>query len=263
MEIYPASTYGEVEQLVADLRHPSTVLQFRGQKCDDCGWTLRPALAREVNTPAELIHRQKELLTEFQSRITHGGLQDRLLVNNHPRHHQAEWEMLQQAQHYELPTLLMDFSLDWKRSLYFAVHDPSMDDHDGQLWIYQAPIEVLMGDNSDSSDTDYFRYDPLSLTSPIIANPAFYWVEGVDEQIAAQRRFLQMARFLVQSPEESLIPMETNPRFSPYLVKVIIPAAAKKDIRNRLLEDGLSMDYLYYKKDPVIEAIVTGQKDIY
>ncbi|MGN7721770.1 FRG domain-containing protein [Chitinophaga sp. 22620] len=260
MERYIVSGYDEIAQIIDDLRHPATVLQFRGQACDDCGWTLRPTLARQVATPQELVQHQRELMDDFQKRIQAAGLERRLLTNRSPRFHQADWELLQQAQHYEVPTMLMDFSLDWHRALYFAVHDPAMDAHDGQLWVYQAPYEVLKGDNEDDKDSDYFRQEPLACKDPIIANPAFYWNDDESEQIAAQRRWLQMGRFLLQSPEESLIPMEENPRFDRYLVKIVIPAVTKAGIRAQLTNNGLSMDYLYYRQDPAISAIVKNLK---
>lgn len=93
------------------------IMYFRGQVCD---WSLRPSLARESVTEqerakeSECFERLAEILPE---------------VN--------DWERATIAQHYGVPTRLLDWSENPLVGLYFALDDNNYDEEDGVIWVFE------------------------------------------------------------------------------------------------------------------------------
>src|SRR5882724_11069409 len=162
MQVITKNTLEEIEVIVDRFRSPFSHLLFRGEACNNCNWKLRPSLIRDENmlSVERLLQEEIRFNTEFKRRIIDAGLQRKILEGQNPLGFQSQWEWLTQAQHYGLPTRLFDWSIDFRRALYFAVDDTVYDKNDGQLWIYQGPNGIILSDNPIDSDIDYRLINP-------------------------------------------------------------------------------------------------------
>jgi hypothetical protein len=85
---------------------------YRGQRCHD--WTLKPSAARE-NWDGESL---------FNRFISDAGT----FADGPPRRKEDLWEWYFMAQHYDLPTRLLDWSEEPLTALHFAIRDMHEDD---------------------------------------------------------------------------------------------------------------------------------------
>ena len=182
----------------------------------------------------------------------------------------SEWLLIQQAQHYEVPTRFMDWSGDWRVALFFAVSnrckkEQEQDDlHDGQFWIFLVPEEIWI---SDGQESDYINQDPFEFNETRVLNSSTLHSSNYLIQIAQRRKNRQRGRFCIQSYKDVMTPLEKQESYKPYLHKIIIPAKFKKTIREQL---GITWDALYVSETPQekeitekIEKIVRTLKQKY
>ena len=118
---------GEIKNLSELLRvfekKPSkSINYFRGQARD---WSLRPSLAREGVPEQE---RKKE--PECFERLAE------ILPNVN------DWERATIAQHYGVPTRLLDWSENPLVGIYFAINDDNYDNEDGVIWVFEDKTAV-------------------------------------------------------------------------------------------------------------------------
>lgn len=104
-------------------RTSERVMYFRGQVRD---WPLSPSLARKSVTEQE---RAKE--SECFRRLAE------ILPNVN------DWERATIAQHYGVPTRLLDWSENPLVGLYFALDDEKYDDEDGVIWVFEDKTIVV------------------------------------------------------------------------------------------------------------------------
>ncbi len=98
------------------------IIYFRGQVRD---WSLRPSLAREGVPEQE---RKKE--PECFERLAE------ILPNVN------DWERATIAQHYGVPTRLLDWSENPLVGIYFAIKDDIYDNEDGAIWVFEDKTAV-------------------------------------------------------------------------------------------------------------------------
>lgn len=121
---------GEIRNL-SDLFHifedraSGRIMYFRGQVRD---WSLRPSLARESVTEQE---RAKE--SECFEKLA------QILPNVN------DWERATIAQHYGVPTRLLDWSENPLVGIYFALDDKNYDNEDGVIWVFEDKTVVVKG----------------------------------------------------------------------------------------------------------------------
>jgi hypothetical protein len=258
MFIKTVGSFEEIKTFISGLGHPLFVLQFRGQVCNSCDWKLRPSIIhqRNIDSVEGLLKEESRFINTFKERITSNSLIHRILQVENPIHFQNEWQWLIQAQHYGLPTRLLDWSLDWQRALYFSIDDPDYDDADGQLWIYRCPNGMIYPETSDG----FLTMNPVKIDAPSVIIPSYHILPNQKEFKASENAWHQMSRFLVQSDRETLIPLENNPFFKDILVKLVIPGKSKADLRDFIdpAKDGRS--YFYGEPDKTIEVIVKDLK---
>jgi len=119
---------GEINNL-SDLFHifedqtSGWIMYFRGQVRD---WSLRPWLARESVTEQERAKESEcfERLAEILPKVN-------------------DWERATIAQHYGVPTRLLDWSENPLVGLYFALNDNNYDDEDGVIWVFADKTIVV------------------------------------------------------------------------------------------------------------------------
>ena len=119
---------GEIKNL-SDLFHifedrtSGRIMYFRGQVRD---WSLRPPLARESVTEQERVKESEcfEKLAEILPNVN-------------------DWERATIAQHYGVPTRLLDWSENPLVGIYFALDDKNYDNEDGVIWVFEDKTVVV------------------------------------------------------------------------------------------------------------------------
>jgi hypothetical protein len=108
--------------LIYENKTPGRIMYFRGQVFD---WPLKPSLARDNVSEHE---RAKE--SECFVRLA-----EILLEVN-------DWERATIAQHYGVPTRLIDWTENPLVGLYFATENNSFDNNDGVIWVFEDKTAV-------------------------------------------------------------------------------------------------------------------------
>lgn len=232
---------------------------YRGQVSET--FVLKPSLTRYFNDPAALAKVEQQLMTHFKTEMTAKNKISKLMLHDPSKNFQNEWAWLGQAQHYRLPTRLLDWTLSWEVALYFAVEDnPSFNNHDGQFWVFYVPDEILMHDTKHEL---YYQADPYKLDNSWFINPSFFWTDNYDNETAETRRARQHGKFFIQSHVNSLTPLEQQADIIPKLEKYCIPKDAKGQIRLDLAAKGLFGDFLYCNEDDTINSIISSLRKKY
>lgn len=213
---------------------------YRGQASNS--YKLLPWIARRSTNAVELKQKEIELFEEFNKIISQKDLSSIIRKSQGNYNYISEWEMFWQAQHLEIPTRFMDWSLSSYTAMYFAVRDSKKDYEDGQFW-------VLSIDNSYIANYAIYDCSPYEFGRTVVLNPYSNDYSNFDTQTAELRKISQSGNFLIQNYKNSLIPLEEQEEFTQCLEKFIIPKEKKKEFRDRLLE----MSYTEEKLLPNIE----------
>lgn len=230
---------------------------YRGQACET--YTLKPNIARSINSSDSLVHVEKAVINEFRERIKSEGLEDYIMLSSDTRRN--EWEWIAQAQHYRLPTRFLDWTIKPEMALFFAVENQSHYNSDGQFWIFLCPPELF---KTDGDEEEFFSHSPYVSQQTIFLNPCFFWDEGKhSSQLAESRRSGQWGRFSVSSHEKSLIPMEEDVDMRKYLQKYVVPKEAKPALRNYLMDLSYSNENIYIEGNATINHIITEIRNKY
>lgn len=108
---------------------------FRGQSKQ---WPLIPKIGRSA-----ILGRESEIVERFKARYRtmYQAIADHSDFRIHPDAF-YEWDWVALAQHYGLPTRLLDWSADIDVALYFAVANKEDDACDGAIYIFQDPTAI-------------------------------------------------------------------------------------------------------------------------
>lgn len=216
---------------------------YRGQGCD-C-WKLIPKIARNIKEPQKIKFLEENITKDFFQLLKEKGIIDSISEGQKGKNFELEWLLLQQAQHYELPTRFMDWSGKWETALCFAVADEFDDCCDGQFWIYFVPEKIWI---SDSGQSNYLEESPFEYEQTIFLNSAYTFSKNALIQIAMRRKGTQNGKFCVQPYSRVIIPLEEQDEHRRCLHKIIIPAKYKKSIREELKSRGITKEALYVSK---------------
>lgn len=242
MEGFPSTTIGSFaelsETLVARDFQLAAGVWLRGQA--DSTWALQPKLHR-VDA---LLRRELDLLHEFE--VHASGYLGRGLS--------AAWEVTCVAQHFGLPTRLLDWTTLPAIALYFATSRGSggPSETDGSIYVldparYNARTldvsrTLMFGRDAALDDVD------LGLVSPIVADARVHAPFAVSAPFTFERIRNQEGRFVVCSPDG---PAADDFLRAGTLEKWIVPAAAKENIREELKSLGYSLSRVF----PTLENI--------
>jgi len=106
---------------------------YRGQA--DASWSIIPGLARNKNhINSKLVKIEENLNQKFKQQIFEKNICCLIPILKGSYH--ESWQWLMSAQHYGLPTRLIDFSHDKYAALEFAVADLQQLNSDGALIIH-------------------------------------------------------------------------------------------------------------------------------
>ena len=226
---------------------------YRGQSKES--YQLKSGIARYANTADEIRQLEKNILIDFQDLINESGNTKKFIqiYTHYDDDFQNEWRLLEQIQHYRLPTRLLDWSLDPKIGLFFAV-ERNLEDN-GQFWIFKSPLNW--------SNDEHFIHNPYSENLNIITNSSFDIDDNYTDKIAERRRSIQSGKFTFQDYNKSITALELQDDISEKVIKYIIPANSKKLFLAYLEKMNITEETLYVKFDNKIENLVSKIKSKY
>ncbi|MEO7979162.1 FRG domain-containing protein [Flavobacterium sp.] len=219
---------------------------YRGQSKDS--YKLQSGIARYAKSSLEIEKLEKKIVNSFKKLIEDSKDPKKFIqLCDYENDYENEWRWLEQMQHYGLPTRLLDWSLDPKIALYFAI-ESNIEDV-GQFWIFKSPLNWLAD--------DHFKINPFSKDLDIISNSRFYLYNNPETKIAEHRRFFQDGKFTIQDYQKSIYPLEKQFEISNKLIKYLILPKAKKILLEYLENFNINNDSVYIKFDPEIENLIS------
>lgn len=233
---------------------------YRGQANAD--WKLSANLVRNLKDAEEAKAIERQMIVEFDSMLRKEGLDLHVRREFLTGEYHSEWLLLQQAQHFGLPTRFMDWSIDWEVSLYFAVANPALDNVDAQFWIYIVPDELFVSDGNKEKNK-YLQEDPFSSERSFFLNSSDFMDDESSKKIAQRRKFRQNGRFYIQPYDNLMIPLEEQQLHKENLFLITIPASAKANIRKELEAKGITLESLYVEQHPRINEIIADLRTKY
>lgn len=168
---FSVSHINSIEAFVsAVLREHKTATLFRGHK--DAAWALLPAIYRSEFLEAGhhiQLHDQERLMMDDFKRMS------RPYLANIPG---DEWEWLALARHHQLPTRILDWTVNPLAALFFAVEEPF--GQPSAVWCYgciapeDGALDPLVISPLDVKEI--VRYDPPHIHSRISAQSSVFTV---------------------------------------------------------------------------------------
>jgi hypothetical protein len=138
-----------------------------------------------------------------------------------------EWFILFQVQHLGLPTLLMDWSIDWKKAQFFSVFDLHNRKKAGSLWVFN--VNGFTHNDDGLASKSIYCSDPYQNTGePRIINPSFEL--GSRGFLAANRINYQDGRLFLTSLRNSIEPLENRRHFKGRLTKILLTPECKLEV---------------------------------
>lgn len=189
------------------------LMLFRGQSNAD--WSLSPGISRPRYNVGDVIEVEKRLLAEFKRRAI-PYLPPNFNIN-------SDWEWLALAQHFKLPTRLLDWSENPLVALYFAFKAESTGNESRAVWTYVSLPDAIAEVNT----------SPFAQPTTKIFKP---------NQIT-QRITVQSGWFTAHSYGDSgFVAIDQIVSKHPMLAKFVFPDANRKEILIQLDRLGIN-DY--------------------
>lgn len=212
-----------VPEFLAILKKSGFPTLYRGQAKD---WPLLPSIARPqpwfVEEPTMLEASILEKLKQYGHPFFHGSIIQ-----------ESDWIL--HAQHYGLPTRLLDLTSNPLKALFFAA-EKTEDDADGVIWTI---------DESGSSAFPSDNCKGMRLYAPT----------HINDRITAQESSFVV--FPLVFGERIVKPLDENSKSIRLWSKIIIPAAGKKEIKRDLSTIGINRMTIF----PGIEGVIEKIKD--
>lgn len=224
---------------------------YRGQSKES--YELKSGISRYASSPDDIGQLEKEIIKDFQDLINESNNPKKFIQLSKQEDFENDWRWLEQMQHYRLPTRLLDWTLEPKIALFFAVERNFEDE--GQFWIFKSPLNW--------SCDDHFDINPYSEELDIISNSSFYVEDDYLDKIAEQRRGFQSGKFTVQDCNKSMIALENQNEIKDKFIKYVIPADSKKTFLDYVAKCNITEETVYVKYDDEIENLVSKIKSKY
>lgn len=203
---------------------------FRGQSRE---WPLIPKIGRSA-----ILDRESEIVERFKCRYRtiYQGPADHSDFRIHPDAF-YEWDWLALAQHYGLPTRLLDWSAEVEVALHFAVADQENDDCDGAIYIFQDPTAIA-------------RRAPLDGVKNVRRYRAYRHSHFTDLRVKRQKGELT---WQPDSTRDLFEQLGHDPRQK--WERIVVPKELKADIRSVLHKKDITHSFLFPGLDGVCAEI--------
>ena len=218
-------------QISALLSVPSVSYFYRGQA--NAAWKTQSTLCRyfpELSIE-QLATKEQEILEAFTQKYKG------TLFKEESSDFRKQWYLLMQAQHLFEPTRFLDWTPDWIRALYFVLQDEAENEQDGALLYTNVHLNPL-------HDEDLDQVNPFTLDHIVMVRPINYMSDDFPSQLGSKRIFRQIGKFLVLPL--ALCKNSLEEIYQGSFGKLIIPQAAKKELRAALERRGITYESMYF-----------------
>lgn len=216
---------------------------FRGQS--DFSWDIIPGLGRNKNiSKTKNVHKvEGALYHKFRRKVNSKKLKSLIPIIKKSYH--ESWIYLMAAQHYGLPTRLMDFSNDKYSALEFAITEMTNLNKDGALIIYKNPnglqedlkSSILKNEFSHTHKDFFFQVPSLA-------------TKGNNEwNLSERRKRIQGSKFLYRGTSGLFKCLSTNKLHSNNLIKIKISKSMKLKLIEYLISEQRMAYDLYAGKN--------------
>lgn len=244
-------------------------------------YEILPTIARGSLTTSEILNLENRLLEGLKNQISGnllGSVNLHLPANN--TGYLEDWYLQFQARHLEIPSRLIDWSMNEFTALFFAINNNKHFGIDGHVWVYPSIINPsnAKGDPNliERLNNEYLHLNAgehhknvLSMINPL--NPDkitvvhnSYILENWSSQIGERRRASQNGKFIVKPNNQILSPLNKN-LIGHFMEKIIIDGKSKKSIFSHLLnqynfEDERILPPIPEDTKLIIEKIIRDSK---
>jgi hypothetical protein len=211
-------------------------LRFRGES--DYLYEFGSSLKRKNPklSIVELINLEEKRVNSFYEQIEKYGF-----LKNIPflGKYTDDWTKRIQAQHAGVNTTLLDWSVKLETALFFATNNQKKFEKPGKIWIQLLKRSEIY----DADNNNFYELNPKEISKPMYISP-LNLNSGDKNHEFEFRRFKQKGEFSL------------NAEINQYLIKVVIPAKSKENIKNELLEMNISEKTLFHDKNQEVEDLV-------
>jgi hypothetical protein len=225
MDIVTCNSLTEVEDTIK-YKYTGTDWVFRG--LPDYTYYLQTRIEHKFNDKIKANNSTQRMIVQFEKLLVQNGIQNEIYRDDFEfktPNFRNDWYLLCQAQHIGIPTLLMDWSIDWKKALFFSTFDIANEHKSGSLWCFDVN-GFSFNDDHINSIYDFSPFDYWG--KPRIINPSFG--EGAAGKLPMERIRFQDGRFFITSLNDSIKPLENQDCYKNRLTKMIITPECKADI---------------------------------
>lgn len=205
------------------------VLLFRGQK--EASWDLLPGLGRPNYFRPEILKYEKNVLQEFKRRAI--PFLPKTFNSN------SDWEWLALAQHFKLPTRLLDWTENPLVALFFAFEFTKDNDDNRAVWVFGAAEDEFV----DSND---LKVNPFTLKKTQVYVP-----NQVTQRITAQSGWFTVHKYMTD--KDKFLAFNKNTSYKSKVFKMIIPNKLRDNLLLRLDRLGVNSFSIY----PDLEGLST------
>lgn len=227
---------------------------YRGQS--DASWDIIAGIARNKNIFTSRIEVEKQLNFNFKEKITKLGLVDLIpIVNNS---YDESWQLLMAAQHYSLPTRLLDFSNNKYVALEFAILDSQNIDKDCAVIIYRNADLNQKNDDKffkcsyNDYDESFFMQAPINIKK-----------EDNCSKLSEIRKFIQGSKFFYQGNKNLFSCLSLDTEHGHNLVKIVISKEIKQSIAEYFIKQKLITFDHYRGKNAIDYCCSVLKNDFY
>lgn len=227
---------------IFDTQFNSSNDYFRGQS--DAIWDIIPGIARNKEIFNSTLEVEKQLNINFKEKINELGLIDLIPILKYSYH--ESWQMLMAAQHYGLPTRLLDFSNNKYAALEFAIFDAQNIDKDCAIIIYTNSDVNQKNDNNfftkciNSFGDSFFMQVPINKV-----------IDNNESKLSELRKSIQGSKFFYRGNKKLFCCLSLDSDHSHNLVKIIISKKLKPIIAEYLIKKNLIIFDSYRGKNGI------------